>query len=190
MDYERNFENNENTTNEVNHQNKIRGRKFRRNQRENHIQKRLRIKSYHSDWKPNRGYLHKGKVHCSCPLCSFHGFTMQDIRRADAMIFSMKDEGLEVPGMQTEEKLKKIRRNSIANPYGGNIQQKPGTKADMRLLEAETEYQKRKTLYENALYALGRCSDEEWESVYREMLALKESMELQQKECWKLCNSK
>ncbi|MDO5776274.1 MAG: hypothetical protein Q4P22_06605 [Eubacteriales bacterium] len=31
------------------------------------------------------GCLSKGKIHCSCPLCSFHGTTMQDRRNIDRM---------------------------------------------------------------------------------------------------------
>jgi hypothetical protein len=29
----------------------------------------------------------KNKIHCSCPMCAFHGTTMQDKRRLDEMAF-------------------------------------------------------------------------------------------------------
>ena len=35
--------------------------------------------------------LSKGKVHCSCPLCAFHGETRQDLRNRLAQINKIKD---------------------------------------------------------------------------------------------------
>lgn len=40
---------------------------------------------------PSPGYLAKGKIHCSCPMCSFNGTTMQDKRRIEEMISDLQD---------------------------------------------------------------------------------------------------
>ena len=34
----------------------------------------------------SRGYLSKGKIHCSCPMCSFSGTTQQDRKSAGKML--------------------------------------------------------------------------------------------------------
>lgn len=48
--------------------------RFRRHQRARAIARKKRIARaiYHSDFYPNEGQYDKGKVHCSCPLCSYH----------------------------------------------------------------------------------------------------------------------
>lgn len=44
------------------------------------------------------GMLSKGKIHCSCPLCSFHGTTIQDKRVALKMEYDLKDAEDYIPG--------------------------------------------------------------------------------------------
>lgn len=41
----------------------------------------------------HRGTLSKGKIHCSCPMCAFHGSPMQDKRAALKAAENLKDAG-------------------------------------------------------------------------------------------------
>jgi len=41
----------------------------------------------------SRGHLNKGKIHCSCPLCAFHGTPVQDKRNAERMAADLKEHG-------------------------------------------------------------------------------------------------
>ena len=60
------------------------------------LRKRKIVKEvYHDEWWSNQP-LHtfaKGKVHCSCPLCSFTGKTRQDVRRLTAMKQDLLENG-------------------------------------------------------------------------------------------------
>lgn len=52
------------------------------------------------------GQLSKGKIHCSCMLCSFHGPTMQDIRNIEgleARISDALEDGIESEAVSTAE---------------------------------------------------------------------------------------
>lgn len=71
---------------------------FRRKAAKKHIHKRENIiKNVYCDkvWydmiKSQSHRLSKGKVHCSCPLCTFHGETRQDLRNRFAQINKIKD---------------------------------------------------------------------------------------------------
>ena len=70
-----------------------RARVFRRRMRKNHIARKKNIcKAIYEGWTPKHdGYLAKGKVHCSCWMCAFHGPTIQDRKRIEAMDLSEKE---------------------------------------------------------------------------------------------------
>lgn len=66
-----------------------RTRQYRRAVRRNHIRRKRRISNaiYHGGLKCHDGELSKGKIHCSCPFCSFHGIPIQDRKRLEAMAY-------------------------------------------------------------------------------------------------------
>ena len=80
------------TENDVKHS--IRCRAWRRTMRRNHIARKRKIsnKIYYGGWHCPDGALSKGKIHCSCWLCSFHGTPIQDLKRLDAMRYGLKEE--------------------------------------------------------------------------------------------------
>lgn len=71
---------------------------FRRKAAKKHIHKRENIiknvycdKIWYDAIKSQSHRLSKGKVHCSCSLCVFHGETRQDLRNRLAQINKIKD---------------------------------------------------------------------------------------------------
>lgn len=71
---------------------------FRRKAAKKHIHRRENIiKNVYrdSEWydyikhQPNR--LSKGKIHCSCPLCAFHGYSRQDMRNMLKQLNKLQD---------------------------------------------------------------------------------------------------
>ena len=71
---------------------------FRRKAAKKHIHKRENIiknvyrdKNWYEVAKLQSHRLSKGKVHCSCPLCAFHGETRQDLRNRLAQVNKIKD---------------------------------------------------------------------------------------------------
>lgn len=95
--------------------------KWRRMQRENHIRHRENILRHRcsagSSWTPVRGSFNKGKVHCSCWLCSFHEYTKQDRKRAASMLHELEEENLMPEAASTIPWLKK----SFATHQGESI---------------------------------------------------------------------
>ncbi len=53
--------------------------------------------------------LNKGKIHCSCPLCSFKGSPMQDIRQYQRMYDELRDSDYSFGPQESE--LKKLINN-------------------------------------------------------------------------------
>lgn len=66
---------------------------YYREMREKAINHKKRIADFIGYQQSYDGYYHKGKIHCSCPLCAFHGTTMQDKKRFTFMISEI-DEAL------------------------------------------------------------------------------------------------
>lgn len=112
-------------------------RKYRRRQRDLHIRRKEAIiratwYSTRNDIKlPVRGTLAKGKVHCSCGLCSFHSYTEQDRRHAVGMMQEIKEEGLETVSVAAMTKLQKMANNSVRHEWHGAAnRQKGDTRCD------------------------------------------------------------
>ena len=70
-----------------------RNRSYYRTARRNNIARKKKIsKNIYNGWSPEHdGYLAKGKVHCSCWMCAFHGIPIQDLKRIEAMDESFKN---------------------------------------------------------------------------------------------------
>lgn len=70
-----------------------RDKSYYRTARRNNIARKKKIsKNIYNGWSPDHdGYLNKGKVHCSCWMCSFHGTPIQDLKRIDSMNDSMNE---------------------------------------------------------------------------------------------------
>lgn len=70
-----------------------RDRAYYRTVRRNNIARKKKIsKNIYDGWSPEHdGYLSKGKVHCSCWMCAFHGTPIQDLKRIEAMDESLKN---------------------------------------------------------------------------------------------------
>lgn len=89
---------------------------YRRMQRRSHIRhKEAILRHVYRDEEnrlPARGSLNKGKVHCSCWLCSFHEYPRQDQKRAASMLNELKDEDLVTEASSTLPRLRKIARNA------------------------------------------------------------------------------
>lgn len=48
------------------------GLAYKREQREKHIKRKKRICNYYGfDWYKYDGMYDKGKIHCSCPMCTY-----------------------------------------------------------------------------------------------------------------------
>lgn len=85
------------------------------------------ISSY---WHVNhKGMLAKGKIHCSCKLCSFHGTTMQDRRKLASMESKLNDyyndeDSICIPNLPV---LKSKLRKEINGIYHPDTSCLPGT---------------------------------------------------------------
>lgn len=116
----------------------IRDRGYRRNQRDLHIRKKVAIRKEHSDYIGVVGKFDKGKVHCSCPICTFNGYTMQDIKRANNMAHELSEEEYIV---DRNNRLRKMCNNtSRERGCGSSHIQKTKQTIDMRILEAERAF--------------------------------------------------
>lgn len=74
-----------------------RTRDYYRKMRAKHIQKKYHILTdvWHDyRWsehiKDSLGVLSKNKIHCSCPLCAFHGITVSDLRKLGSIDYSLR----------------------------------------------------------------------------------------------------
>lgn len=77
----------------------------------------------------HNGMLSKGKIHCSCSLCSFHGTTMQDRRKLVSMESKLSDyynddESVYIPNLPI---LKSKLKKEINGVYHPNATGYPGT---------------------------------------------------------------
>ena len=77
----------------------------------------------------NKGMLSKGKIHCSCSLCSFHGTTMQDRRKLASMESKLDDyydeeDSIYVPGLPVLKNKLKKEINGVFHPSNSCF---PGT---------------------------------------------------------------
>ena len=116
----------------------VRDRGYRRNQRDLHIRKKVAICKEHRDYIGITGKFNKGKVHCSCSLCAFNEYTMQDIKRANDMASELCEEEYVV---DHNNRLKKMCNNtSREHGCGSSHIQKTKLTVDMRILEAERVY--------------------------------------------------
>lgn len=66
----------------------------------------------YSKYRPS-GYLSKGKVHCSCPMCRFKGYTVQDSKSAERMIVDLEETSL-IFSVNEKEELRKMAQRSIS----------------------------------------------------------------------------
>lgn len=91
---------------------------YQRYQRYRHINRKKRIIHDQNDyWKYKfEGELSKGKIHCSCWLCSFHGMSMSDIRKYDRMRYDLIESGVESRFLNTADT--KITSFSNSKYYG------------------------------------------------------------------------
>lgn len=81
---------------------------FRRTVRRNHVAKRIFIAQHCMYWpsliknERRRGQLAKGKVHCSCPLCSNKSTQLMGVKTNSTLNYSISD---------------KRKLNSLADSY-------------------------------------------------------------------------
>lgn len=78
-----------------------RSRDYYRKERLNHIRRKENIiKNCYWDGKSwldsgylgsNHGRLSKGKIHCSCWLCSFHGLLKSDMRKITKLMYDAEE---------------------------------------------------------------------------------------------------
>lgn len=92
----------------------------------------------------NKGMLSKGKIHCSCSLCSFHGTTAQDRRQLTSMESKLNDycdddESIYIPNLLT---LKSKLKKEINGVYHPNTSCISGTTIDCRNFFDYSEYEK------------------------------------------------
>lgn len=114
-----------------------RDRIYRMKMRETHIRRKKDILKSHGDTLGLvEGMLSKGKVHCSCPLCCFSGYTYREQKRSEAMLSDLKDAGGSYTACaRATEGLKRIVRNSKANPYEDWEQQPTSLKISPAAIE-------------------------------------------------------
>lgn len=95
-----------------------RTRDYYRKQRAKHIKRKKRIIHEQNDyWKYKfDGDLNKGKIHCSCWLCAFHGMSMSDLRKFETIRQDLVDSGVESRYLNTADK--KLTKFSNSKYYG------------------------------------------------------------------------
>ena len=161
----------------------IRDRGYRRNQRDLHIRKKVAIRKEHRDYIGVVGKFDKGKVHCSCSLCTFNGYTMQDIKRANNMAHELSEEEYVV---DRNNRLRKMCNNtSRERGCGSSHIQKTKQTVDMRILEAERAYKeavKTRDAVERAFY--DGYSPESYDALQKARETVKEADAVCQK-LWK-----
>ena len=97
------------------------------------------------------GMLAKGKIHCSCGLCAFHGTTMQDIRKLKKMEDQLNDFYNDESNCSSTEILKlrnKIRKESNGRyyPNGGMVGTKLSSDKKTNMSAFADVIEERKTL--------------------------------------------
>ena len=160
-----------------------RDRGYRRNQRDLHIRKKVAIRKEHRDYIGVVGKFDKGKVHCSCSLCTFNGYTMQDIKRANDMAYELFEEEYVV---DHNNRLRKMCNNtSRERGCGSSHTQKTKQIVDMSILEAERAYKeavKTRNAAERIFY--DGYSPESYDALQKAKEAVKEANAVCQK-LWK-----
>lgn len=111
---------------------------------------------------PVKGKLDKGKVHCSCGLCRFDRYTMQDRRRAMGMLYELQDEGMETVSGSTVGKLRKAANDSIRKGHrGASYTQKSSEKPDYSYFEVQKKHNQLSKTYQSVMWDV---EDLQWRS--------------------------
>ena len=106
---------------------------YKRDQRRIHIQRKLKIRQMNHDCFGIIGKLDKGKVHCSCALCSFHEYTIQDRKRANCMAEELEEAAY---SMEHSNRFKKMRNNALRiHGAGPRHTEKTKSTANVRIFE-------------------------------------------------------
>lgn len=66
------------------------------------------------------GMLAKGKIHCSCQMCAFHGTPRQDVRTLEKMDSMLSDDSGSISCSEFSVLRNRIRRNIRGNYYPKN----------------------------------------------------------------------
>lgn len=123
---------------------------------------------------PVVGSLDKGKVHCSCGICRFKGYTWQDRRRMAGMEDRVHEAKVEIVSGPMLAKLRKgIHNSSREKGFGSAHAQKTREKVDYNLWENEQEYRWLSELYQAAIQ---EGYHEEAKKILAEMAILKDAM--------------
>lgn len=169
---------------------KHKDRRFRIHQRDRHIARRYgiieNIGGYSCNAErdengrlvsaPVMGSLDKGKVHCSCGICRFKGYTWQDRRQMVAMEDRVHDAKVEIVSGPMLAKLRKgIHNSSREKGFGTSRAQKTREKVDYNLWESEQEYRWLLELYQ---IVAKEGYYEKAKKILEEMATLKDAMKL------------
>lgn len=108
------------------------------------------------------GMLAKGKIHCSCQMCAFHGTPRQDIRNLEKMDSMLSDDGTSISYSGIPVLRNRIRRNIRGNyyPKSGFV----GTKVGSKSKDSVEEFQE--VIHHRKLENLVRTTINNQEVVY------------------------
>lgn len=119
----------------------------------------------------NKGMLSKGKIHCSCCLCAFHGTTVQDRRKLTSMESELNDyyndeDSIYIPNLQTLKNKFKKEINGVYHPNASY----PGTTIQHHSLPDYEEFEKetKNVCLHDTLYEF-MCSLERDKNTYKYM---------------------